>query len=68
MKHTSASRFYLPGQLANTITFADHFLCLRIVTAILVKGEPRIDRVLNIQPFVQRIHDIFGLTAENVVL
>jgi transposase len=59
---------FLPERRKSRPTGTTIFYALRIVTAILVKGEPRIDRVLNIQPFVQRIHDIFGLTAENVVL
>jgi len=43
------------------------FYVLRVVTALITRGEPKINRVLNIPPLVQKIHDIFEVKIEQII-
>ena len=58
---------FLPERRKSRPTGTTISYALRVVTAIIVRGEPRIIRVLNTPPMVKRIHDVFGVTIDQVL-
>lgn len=58
---------FLPERRKSRPTGKTILYALRVVTAIIVKGEPRIVRVLNIQPMIERIYKVFGVTVDQIL-
>ena len=42
------------------------FYVLRVVTALVTKGEPKVNRILNLPPLVQRIHELFEVKIDKI--
>jgi transposase len=58
---------FLPERRKSRPTGKTILYALRVVTAIIVRGEPQIIRILNISPMVKKIHDVFGVTTDQVL-